>query len=126
MATAIRFDAGQFDVPEVLPLRTQPHPRQRYLAGMEDARRFAGGARLTAEITPLDERLQPCGVAFAGDVEWRAADTMTVWHARPARSPYLAVDVPCEGGNRQRIILRVTQCESFGLDYAIRGDVMGS
>lgn len=126
MATVIRFDAAQFEFPDVAPLRAQPHPLQQFLTGMEDTRPAPHGARQRSQVTPLDERLQPCGAVFSGEVEWRSSDMLTLWHARPVRAPYLAVDLPLNGSDRQRLILRVTQCESFGLDYAVRGDVMGS
>jgi hypothetical protein len=126
MATVFRFDSGQFELPDVVPLAVQPNPRQRFLTGMEDARPSSHDRRQPSEVTPLDERLQPCGAAFIGEAEWRSSDMLTLWHARPVRAPYLAVDLPLNGSDRQRVILRVTHCESFGLDYAIRGDVMGS
>jgi hypothetical protein len=77
-------------------------------------------------VTPLDDRLQPCGTPFLADAERRSPDTVTVWHARPVHAPYLAADMPAAEGRSERLVLRVTNCESFGLDYVIRGDVMGS
>lgn len=126
MTTIIRFDFARFDVPEAVPSRVPPHPLQRALLGMEDAQVSPSATHQRAQVTPLDERLQPCGAAFVGEVERRLPDAMALWHARPARSPYLAVDLPPTEGRQERVILRVTHCESFGLDYVIRGDVMGS
>lgn len=126
MATITRFDFGQFEHCDMVASAVRPHPAQRFLTGMEDACVAQPVSPQRAQITPLDERLQPCGVSFLGDVERHAPDTMGLWHARPIRAPYLAVDLPLGEARQQRIILRITHCESFGLDYAIRGDVMGS
>ena len=124
MATITRFDFGQFEQSEMVA--SSAHPAQRFLKGMEDARVAPQPTSQRAQITPLDERLQPCGVSFMSDVEPQSPDTMGLWHARPIRAPYLAVDLPVGEARQERIILRITHCESFGLDYAIRGDVMGS
>jgi hypothetical protein len=126
MTTTTRFDFPQFDVSGATISPVRPHPQQQLLAGMEDTLPVPRGAPQRAQVTPLDERLQPCGMPFSGEVERRSTDSMALWHARPVRAPYLAVDVPMTDGREERVILRVTQCESFGLDYAIRGDVMGS
>lgn len=126
MATITRFDFGQFNVPDAVPSRTQPHPLQRCLSGMDLAQPSLSSTRQRAQVTPLDERLQPCGAAFTGDIERRSLDTLVLWHVRPVRSPYLAVDLPLAEGRQERLVLRVTHAESFGLDYLIRGDVMGS
>lgn len=124
MATLFRIDPGQFDFSDMMPPRERPHPLQRFLDGIEhDA---APRVRQFSQVTPLDERLQPCAAAFLCEVERRSADTMSLSHTRPVRVPYLAVDVPLDEVRQQRIILRVTHCDSYGLDYTIRGDVMGS
>jgi hypothetical protein len=126
MATVTRFDFGQFEHSDAVVSSMRPHPQQRFLTGMEDARVAPQASPQRAQVTPLDDRLQPCGAAFTGEVERSSADTLALWHARPIRAPYLAVDLPLGEGGQERVILRVTRCESFGLDYAIRGDVMGS
>jgi hypothetical protein len=126
MATITRFDFGNFNIPDEVVSSVRPHPQQRFLTGMDEARQVPPAMPQPAQVTPLDERLQPCGTAFRGEIERRSPDTMTLWHARPVRAPYLAVDLPAGEGREERVILRVTQCASFGLDYAIRGDVMGS
>lgn len=126
MATLFRIDPAQFDFSDVVPQREQPHPRQQFLAGMEDKSASAPRVRVFSQVTPLDERLQPCGAAFLSEVERRLADTLWLSHTRPVRAPYLAVDVPLDDVRQQRVILRITHCQSYGLDYTIRGDVMGS
>ncbi|MGH7134133.1 MAG: hypothetical protein ACREHD_00245 [Pirellulales bacterium] len=125
MATVLRIDPGPFEFAEIVSLPARPVPRQQLLAGMEDSE-APPNVRLFSQVTPLDERLQACGAAFISEVERRSADTMCLWHARPVRAPYLAVDLPLDEVRQQRVILRVTDCDSYGLDYAIRGDVMGS
>jgi hypothetical protein len=126
MATVFRIDPGQFEFTDVVPLPVPADRQQRFLAGFEDTRQPRPNVRVLSQVTPLDERLQPCGAAFIGEVEQRSADTMALWHARPVRAPYLAVDLPLDEVRQQRVILRVTHCDSYGLDYVIRGDVMGS
>lgn len=126
MATLFRIDPGPFSFSDVTPRHEQPHPRQRSLAGMEDDSASVARVRLFSQVTPLDEQLQPCGGQFLSEVERRSADTLWLSHTRPVRAPYLAVDLPLDDVCQQRVILRVTHCESYGLDYTIRGDVMGS
>jgi hypothetical protein len=126
MATITRFDLGQFEQSDMVVSSVRPHPAQRFLLGMEDSLVAVQASPQQAQFTPLDERLQPCGVSFQGDIERRSPDTMFLWHARPVRAPYLAVDVLVGEARQERVVLRITHCESFGLDYAIRGDVMGS
>ena len=126
MSTITRFDLGQFEVYNPDASSVRPHPRQRLLSGMEDAHLAPASASFRVQVTPLDDRLQPCGTPFLADAERRSSDTVTVWHARPIHIPYLAVDLPASEGECERVILRVTDCESFGLDYRIGGDVMGS
>lgn len=126
MTTTTRFDFPQFDVSGAAILPVRPHPQQRFLAGMEDVQHAPRRAPQQAQVTPLDERLQPCGTPFSGEIELWSSDSIALWHARPVRAPYLAVDRAMTDGPEERVVLRVTQCESFGLDYVIRGDVMGS
>jgi hypothetical protein len=125
MAAITSFDFRQFEQSDRVVSSARPHPLQRFLTGMEDTQ-VAPAMPPRAQITPLDERLQPIGAPFVVEVERRSPDTMALWHARPIRAPYMAVDVPLGETAQERVILRITQCESFGLDYCIRGDVMGS
>jgi hypothetical protein len=126
MATITRFDFGQFEVCNADSSSLKAHPLQRFLSGMEDANAVPSSASGRVQVTPLDDRLQPCGTPFLADAARRSPDTITVWHARPIHVPYLAVDLPAAEDRQERVILRVTNCESFGLDYVIGGDVMGS
>jgi hypothetical protein len=126
MSTITRFDFGQFEVYNADASSPRPHSRQRLLSGMEDAHLAPASAPSHVQVTPLDDRLQPCGTPFLADAERRSPDTVTVWHARPIHVPYLAVDLPAAEGRYEQVILRVTNCESFGLDYVIGGNVMGS
>lgn len=125
MTTLFRIDPGQFDFSEAA--RSQrPHPLDHLAAGGESCRAPAKKVRQLSQVTPLDERLQPCGEAFVGEIERRSAQALSLSHSRPVRAPYLAVDLPLDEVRQQRVVLRVTHCESYGLDYIIRGDVMGS
>ncbi|HET6883339.1 MAG TPA: hypothetical protein VFI31_24530 [Pirellulales bacterium] len=126
MATVFRIDPGQFDFSDVVPLPAPAQPRQQFLSGFEDVRQPQATVRVLSQVIPLDERLQPCGTAFVGEIERRTADTLALWHTRPVRAPYLAVDVPLDEIRQERVVVRVTHCDSYGLDYVIRGDVMGS
>ena len=126
MSTITRFDFGQFEVYPADASSQRPNPRQQFLSGMEDARPAPTPASPRVQVTPLDDRLQPCGAPFLADAQRRSPDSVTVWHARPIHVPYLAVDLPTSDGRCERVILRVANCESFGLDYMIGGDVMGS
>ncbi|HWB08061.1 MAG TPA: hypothetical protein VG826_02365 [Pirellulales bacterium] len=126
MATITRFDFGQFEAYNADASSVRPHPQQRFLTGMEGAQVAPSSILPRVQVTPLDDRLQPCGTPFLADAERRSSDTIAVWYARPVHVPYLAVDLPAAEGQHERVILRVTRCESFGLDYVIGGDVMGS
>ena len=126
MSTMTRFDLGQFEVCRADASAARPHPRQRFLSGMEDAQGAPTSAPRRVQVTPLDERLQSCGTPFLADVERQSPDTVTLWHARPVHVPYLAVDLATAEGGCERVVVRVASCESFGLDYVISGDVMGS
>jgi hypothetical protein len=126
MATVTRFDFGQFEVYDAGASSGRPHPQQRFLSGMEDAQPPSASLLPGVQVTPLDDRLQPCGTPFLADAERRSPDTVMVWRARPIHVPYLAVELPAAEGRCECVVLRVAQCESFGLDYVIRCDVMGS
>lgn len=126
MSTITRFDFGQFEVCNVDSSSGRAQPQQRFLLGMEDAQLAPASVSSRVQVTPLDDRLQPCGTPFLADAQRRSADAVTVWHARPIHVPYLALDLPVAEGRCERVIVRVANCESFGLDYVIGGDVMGS
>lgn len=125
MTTLFRIDPGPFDL-SATAHRERPCPLDRPVAGRENRPAPAPQVRQLSQVTPLDERLQPCGAAFIGEVERRSSDTVSLSHSRPVRAPYLAVDLPLDEVRQQRVILRITHCESYGLDYVIHGDVMGS
>lgn len=128
MATVSRFDLAQFSLPQ--PLKSgstsafvpdQPFGQVSIAPPSTDV----PSSVIHAQAVPLDERLQPCGSAFECEAFRSTADTVTLWHIRPVRTRYLAVDLPA-GETIERVVVRVTRCESFGLDFAVRGDVMGS
>ena len=127
MATVSRFDVAQFGLSQPLnrtanvPATGQPFRELAVGASTADTPSPA----MRTQALPLDERLQPCGTAFECEAFRSSADTVTLWHIRPVRTRFLAVDLPV-GESIERVVVRVTRCESFGLDFAVRGDVMGS
>lgn len=125
MTTLFRIDPGPFDVSATVRSE-RPNPLDRVVSGKESCPAPIPRVRQFSQVTPLDERLQPCGAAFIGEVERRSSDAVSLSHSRPVRAPYLAVDLPLDEVRQQRVILRITHCESYGLDFVIRGDVMGS
>jgi hypothetical protein len=126
MATLFRIDPAPLHYSDETPRHQGTSPQQRLPAGVDGDSTPNARVRLFSQVTPLDERLQPCGAAFVSEVERRSADTVWLSHTRPVRAPYLAVDVALDEVRQQRLILRITHCQSYGLDYNIRGDVMGS
>ncbi|HVA49111.1 MAG TPA: hypothetical protein VNH11_22300 [Pirellulales bacterium] len=125
MATVSRFDLGQFNLSHSSYPGSQEQPVQRSTVAADQAIDGPTWPAARARATPLDERLQPCGSPFECDAMRATADSVTLWHIRPVRTRFLAVELPV-GEWVERLVVRVTRCESFGLDFAVRGDVMGS
>lgn len=93
----------------------------------------AGGAtagdrrtRLTATIVPLDERFEPRGPRFVGEIDRWTSGALALRHVRPIHAAYVAVETAAPDGRPVRLVLRVIACDSFGLDYEIVGQVMAS
>ncbi|HQU46022.1 MAG: hypothetical protein B7Z73_10685 [Planctomycetia bacterium 21-64-5] len=125
MATVSRFDLGQFNLSHSSYPGSQAQPVRRSTVAANQAVDGLTSPAVHARATPLDERLQPCGSPFECDALRSTVDSVTLWHIRPVRTRFLAVELPV-GASVERLVVRVTRCESFGFDFAVRGDVMGS
>lgn len=99
---------------------------EAFLAAAQGGAAAGRSTRLSAAIVPLDERFEPRGPRFVGEIDRWTSGAVALRHVRPINAAYLAIEAAPPDGPPLRLILRVVGCESFGLDYEIVGQVMST
>ncbi len=99
---------------------------EAFLAAAKGGATTGQRSRLTAVVAPLDERFEPRGPRFVGEIDRWSSGAVALRHVRPVNAAYLAIEAAPPDGPPLRLILRVVGCESFGLDYEIVGQVMST
>ncbi|MGH7193691.1 MAG: hypothetical protein ACREJM_09180 [Candidatus Saccharimonadales bacterium] len=108
------------------PPTCQTASLEAFLAAARGGAPVGQRSRLTATIVPLDERFEPRGPSFVGEIDRWTSGALALRHVRPVNAAYLAIEAAPPDGHPLRLVLRVVGCESFGLDYEIVGQVMNN